>query len=205
MALSSNWTGSWPLKPEIVSSSLRRVTSNKIPYVGAAPGVSDLCRTNPMQAQADKIIDSVMLVNSEFLSLPDEPGPYGYNSTCGCTGILAIKECKSSSREPQKKKELSKKWAGSATKKRRLTAKSHFAGRVHLLSDKDYKWDILTDRLHGSNLQLPAGKVESCTYLAPSSNRSRTPPFQGGNPGSSPGGVTRRVWLITSKALTRIL
>ena len=27
MALSSNWTGSWPLKPEIVSSSLRRVTS----------------------------------------------------------------------------------------------------------------------------------------------------------------------------------
>ena len=46
MALSSNWTGSWPLKPEIVSSSLRRVTNNKISNVGAAPGVSDLCRTN---------------------------------------------------------------------------------------------------------------------------------------------------------------
>lgn len=152
MALSSKWKGSWPLKPEIVSSNLRRVTKpnfggnwsrlcverkNSIGQIawgpwhnqagsrkphssvkvivaniicssvmgqntklGPRPLSWTLGRPTSLWQKCFEIIDSVMLVNSEFLSLPDEPGLYGYNSTCDCTGILAIKECKSSSREP---------------------------------------------------------------------------------------------------------
>lgn len=40
-------------------------------------------------------------------------------------------------------------------------------------------------------LERSEGQAATWLFMVPSSNWSRTPPFQGGNPGSSPGGITK--------------
>lgn len=79
-------------------------------------------------------------------------------------------------------------WAGSATGKRSLTMGSFPIGRVHLCPTRTPAW------------------IFRATISPHRLRQARTPPFQGGKPGSTPGGVTiaqcasKALYIIAKKA-----